>query len=134
MPLESMRDVEFPLTKDGNLDFSKVDGLLPDAARLWIADYVEFYENGVRLTGATGVETMISIPSDRSFENYASAVRHVAGAPLPVETQLRWQQAMFDIVLEYPIQSELSQFSVKPTLAHLGVRTTSRSRFPSGFM
>lgn len=129
VPLESMRDVEFPLTKDGNLDLSKVGGFLPDAARLWIADYVEFYENDVRLTGATGVTTMISLPSDRSFEDYAGALRHVAGSPLPVETQLRWQQAMLDIVLEYPIQSELSQFSVKPALAHLGVRTTTVLRF-----
>ena len=109
VPLESMRDVEFPLNKDGNLDLAKVGAVLPDAARLWIADYVEFY--------------------DRSFEDYAVAVRHVMSAPLPPETQLRWQQAMLDIVLEYPIKSELSQFSVKPALAHLGVRTTTVLRF-----
>jgi len=129
VPLESMRDTEFPLRPDGNLDLIKVQGLLPDAARLWIADYVEVFENAQKLTGGAELATMISLPSDRSFEDYAVALHHVTGAPLPTETLLRWQQAMFDIVLEYPIQSELSKFSIKPSLAHLGVRTTTVLRF-----
>jgi hypothetical protein len=129
VPLEAMRDVQFPLRGSGYLVLGKLDSLLHDAARIWIADYVQLYENDTRLTNGKIVGTQVSLPSDRSFETYESAVAHIASPALPETTDLAWQQAMFDVVLEYPIESDQSRFSIDPTWARLGVRTTTVLRF-----
>src|SRR5688500_10595780 len=49
VPLEAMRDVDFPLRGPGFLEIDRATPLLPDAAKLWIADYIELYEEGRRL-------------------------------------------------------------------------------------
>ncbi|GBD32559.1 hypothetical protein HRbin33_01529 [bacterium HR33] len=134
VPLEAMRDVELPLRGLGYLDLARAEPALREAAVLWIADYLEIYEEKEKLTGARLAAVRISLPSDRSFENYHTALSHITGPPLPEETQLYWQQAMLDVLLEYPIASERSRFSIRPMLAHLGQRTTTVLRFlaPSG--
>ena len=45
VPLQSMRDIEFPQRGPGFLDFDRADPLLKDAAQLWIAGAVHLYEN-----------------------------------------------------------------------------------------
>ena len=129
VPLEAMRDVQFPLRGPGYLELDKLDALLHDAATIWIADNVQMYENDVKLENATIVSTRVSLPSDRSFGAYDEAVAHVTGAPLPAGTDLAWQQAMFDVLFEYTISSDSSRFSINPALARLGVRTTTILRF-----
>src|SRR3954451_21778451 len=44
VPLQSIRDIEFPQNQSGYLDVVKLAPLLPDAARLWISDFIELYE------------------------------------------------------------------------------------------
>ena len=129
VPLEAIRDLDFPLQSTGFLDIARTEALLPDAAKLWIADYIAVYENDARLQGAQIVATRLSLPSDRSFGSYEDALAHVRGAPLPASTDMIWQQAMLDVLIEYPIQSDRSRFSIDPALAHLGVKTTSVLRF-----
>jgi hypothetical protein len=129
VPLESMRDMEFPFRRDGALDVPQVVALLPDAATLWIANYVEFFEDGARLANPRVTATALSLPTDRSFASFDSARAHVRGPALVSETELRWQQALFDIELEYTIASDSAHFSVRPALAHLGVHTTTVLRF-----
>ena len=128
-PLEAMRDVNFPLVGPGYLDLPHARALLDDATRVWIADDLRFYENGAALGAPRIAATRISLPSERVFTSYDSAAAHTTGAPLPDDTQIMWKQAMLDVVLEYPIASEASRFSVRPTLARLGVRTTTVLRF-----
>lgn len=125
VPLEAMRDIDFPVHGDSTLDIARASALLPEAARLWVANYLAFYEGDRDLLPARITATRISLPSDRSFASYASARAHVVAAPLGEDTGLRWQQAMFDLVIEYPIESAASRFAVEPRLAHLGVRTTT---------
>jgi len=133
VPLEAIRDVRFPLRGPGYLELSKLDALLEDAATLWIANDAQLYEEDRRLTGAHIVAARISLPSDRSFERYESAVAHVTGPSLPETTDLAWQQAMLDVLFEYPISDEHSRFAIDPQLARLGVRTTTVLRFiPAG--
>jgi hypothetical protein len=129
VPLEAMRDVNFPATAAGYLDIPASAPLTRDAARVWLADQVEVYENDARLATPAIVATQISLPSDRSFETYESALAHVTTAPLAPSTQIMWKQAMLDVVLEYPIASDVSHFSIRPALARLGVRTTTVLRF-----
>src|SRR5439155_12757730 len=79
VPLEAIRDVKFPLRGPGYLELSKLDALLEDAATLWIANDAQLYEEDRRLTEAHIVAARLSLPSDRSFERYESAVAHVTG-------------------------------------------------------
>lgn len=133
VPLEAMRDMQYPLHGAGYLDIAATDSLLPDAARIWIANSVDVYEEDRKLGDAKIVATHIALPSDRSFESYDAAVAHVTGAGLPAKTELAWQQAMMDVLFEYRIDSDHAHFSINPSLARLGVRTNTILRFiPAG--
>lgn len=129
VPLEAMRDIQWPLRGPGYLDIPRADSVLRDAARLWIASSVELYEGDGRLGGGEIVATRVSLPSDRSFASYGEALAHVTGPPLAAATELIWQQALLDVLIEYPIASDQSRFSIRPALAHLGLRTTTVLRF-----
>ena len=129
VPLEAMRDIEFPLGRLGFLDIPKAQPLFANAATTWITDYLTPYENGAPLTAMRIVATRVSLPSDRSFTDYPSAVAHLSAPALDSTVDLPWRQAMLDVALEYAIQSDQSQFAIKPELAHLGVHTTTVLRF-----
>jgi hypothetical protein len=129
VPLEAMRDFQWPVSGPGYLELERVDSLLRDAARTWIAGYVDLYEGDTRLGSPEIVAARISLPSDRSFDAYDHAVALLTGPPLPANTRLIWQQALLDVWLEYSVASDRSRFSVRPALAHLGLRTTTVLRF-----
>lgn len=128
-PLEAMRDIQFPLRGPGYLDIEAARDELRDAARVWIAQYTNLYENDRRLEEWSIVDTRVSRPSDRSFETYQQALEHMRSEPLPANVELPWQQAMLDVLIEYPIQSATSKFSMESSLARLGLRTTTVLRF-----
>jgi hypothetical protein len=133
-PLEAMRDVNWPSKPLGYLDLDKALPLARDAAKLWIADYIEVRENGQALPSPTVVATRISLPSERTFGGYDTALAATVGAPLAASAEIPWQQALIDVVLEYPITSDSSSFAIRPQLARLGVQTTTVLRYlpPSG--
>ena len=128
-PLEAMRDVQWPDRGLGYLDLTRAEPLARDAAQLWIAQFIKVYENGAPLPDARVLATRISLPSDRSFTSFETAVARVLGPPLDHSIELPWQQAAIDVVLEYPIQSERSSFAIEPQLARLGQQTTTVMRF-----
>jgi hypothetical protein len=129
VPLESMRDMPVPAHPDGSLDVGRLQPLLADNAMLWIAQSVDLYENGVALPPATIVSARASLQSDRSFTSYESALAHVGGPALPPDTKLYWTAGLVDALFEYPIASDRSDFSIRPKLARLGVRTLTVLRF-----
>jgi len=130
-PLAAMRDILFP-TRDGdNLDLSRADRPVRDAATLWLSDNIAIYEGGVRLAPPHIVATQISLPSDRSFASYESAVAHVTGPALPANTAIVWNQAVMDVLFEYAIVSDRSEFSIEPALGRLGIRVVTSLRFRS---
>jgi hypothetical protein len=133
-PLAAMRDVEFPLKADGLLDLARADRTLRDAAALWLAKDIEIFEQGERLPAPRLVSARASLPSDRSFETFESALAHVTGPPLAPDVTLFWNQAMLDVLLEYPIRSDRSAFSIRPSLARLGIRVVTAVRYqpPAG--
>lgn len=133
VPLKAIRDVDFPLSGPGFLDLTRVDPLLPDAAMLWIAGAVELHEGNRKLPEPRIVETRLSLISDRSFGSYEEALTHVTGPRLAPGTDLFWNQAMLDVLFEYPIRSDGSGFSIRPGFARLGSQVTSVLRFlPAG--
>jgi len=118
VPLSSMRDIDF-LAAD-------LAPQLQLAATQWIAQPIELYEDGTRLSPRIAA-LKISLPSDRSFESFASALAHVMDAsPAP---QAPPEQLLFDVLLEYPIRSARSAFSIRPGLHHLAASTTTVLRF-----
>jgi hypothetical protein len=129
VPLKAMRDVNFPERGPGYLDLARASAVLPDAAALWIADFIELSENDIRLSKPQIVATRISLPSDRSFASYEEALAHVTGPPLSNDTNVYWDQTMLDVLFEYPMQSERSHFSIHPALARLGLRVVTVLRF-----
>jgi HupE/UreJ protein len=134
VPLESIRDFELVLRGPGYLDLPSVNPELQDAARVWIADYVELYENDRPLDRRRVAAARLSLPSDRSFGSYDAALANITGPRLADSTDLPWKQALLDVMIEYQITSPASKFSIRPALAHLGIRTTTVLRFlpPNG--
>lgn len=134
VPLEAMRDIDFPLRGPGYLDIRRAEPLLGQAARVWLAGSISLYEGYKPLSAARIVATHISLPSDRSFTAYDKALAHLAAAPVDSSTDLYWKQALLDVLIEYPIASPTSRFSIDPTLARLGVHTRTVLRFlpPNG--
>ncbi len=129
VPLRAIRDLDFPEIERGYLDVEKLAPRLPDAATLWISDFVAIYEGDTRLPKPRIVSTQVSIESDRSFASFEEALAHVS-APKPANREnLFWNQVLFDVLFEYPIHSDRSRFSIRPRLERLAARVTTVLRF-----
>ena len=129
VPLNAMRDTEFPERGAGYLDLARVDGSLREAAMVWIADAIEIYENDNRLSNPQIVDVRASLPSDKSFASYEDALAHVTGPRLGNDVQVYWNQVMLDVLFQYPVQSDRSRFSIHPGLARLGLQVITALRF-----
>ena len=129
VPLQAMRDVDFPTRNAGYLDIARADSALRDAATMWISDNIELYEGEARFANPHLLEARVSLESDRSFSSFEDALAHVAGDRLADDTQMYWNQGLLDVLFEYPINSDLSRFSIHPALARLGLRVLTVIRF-----
>ena len=129
VPLRAMRDINFPERPGGFIDIDATDSLLPDAATLWISGFIDVYEGAAKLPRPRVVSTRLSLMSDRSFTSYDTAFAHVTGPKLAEDTAVVWDQTMFDVLFEYPIQSDRSEFSIQPRLARLGQHVVTVLRF-----
>ncbi len=129
VPMKAMRDIEFPKRGPGYLDMARVDEYLHDAAQQWISDFTQIEENAVLLPKPQIVSAQVSVESDRSFASYDQAIAHVNGARLPDNIDLYWDQAMLDVLLDYPIASDRSDFSIHPGYERLGLRVITVLRF-----
>ncbi len=124
-PLEAMRDLNWLTVGPGYLDLKSAESLIEDAASLWISGSMDFWEEGVRLGAPRIAATRFSLPTDQSFSSYSDALAGLRGPPLSETTQLFWQQALLDLHLEYPVESDRSRFSIRPAFARLGLRVTT---------
>ncbi len=134
VPLKAIREVDFPRREPGYLDLARIDEYLRDAATQWIAQFTEIHEGDTPLPNPAIIGARLSLESDKSFTSYDEALAHLHGPPLPDETNLYWEQAMLDLLLDYPIQSDRSDFSIHPRYERLGLRVVMALRFmaPNG--
>ena len=133
VPLVSMRDYDFPVREPGYLIISDADPLIQGAAGEWIANYVQMYEGSELLARPVVAAVRIAISGDRAFRTYDEAIANVLSAPLSDNIELPPQQAMLDVLLEWSIMSEESDFSIDSRFAQLGIRTVTVLRFlPAG--
>src|SRR5262245_49660296 len=129
VPLSAMREVDVPQRGPGYLDLKRADAALREAATLWIADNVEVYENDERVGYPKLIEARVTLPSDKSFGSFEGALAHLRGPRLPDDMDLFWNQQLLDVLFEYSIQSERSDFSIHPRLARLGLQVVTTLRF-----
>jgi len=129
-PLASMNDIPWP-TSGVFLNFSdpEMPIALRDGAKDWIADRIDVYEEGVGLGVPRLAAVRVSLPSDTSFDSYDGALRSLLGPALPDTTELVKSQAMVDALLEYPIRSARSRFSIDPHYRLLGLKALTVLRF-----
>jgi hypothetical protein len=133
VPLMSMRDFNWVVRDPGYLDIPAATAMGQDAAVLWISNFVTMYEGGESLGFPEAVASRIAIPGDGAFRSYETALANVLSPPLPNDTDLPLQQAMFDVLLEWPITSATSDFSIEAGWGQLGLRTLTVLRFlPAG--
>ncbi|HWZ30498.1 MAG TPA: HupE/UreJ family protein [Bryobacteraceae bacterium] len=128
-PLNAIRDVNFPERGPGYLDIAQTEALMPDAATLWLGDFIKLYEGESRLSKPKVVATRLALESDRSFVTYEQAAAHVTGPMLPPDTNVVWNQTFLDVLFDYPIQSDRAEFSIDPVFGRLGLRVVTVLRY-----
>ena len=133
VPLGAMRDIQFP-ERDGFLELSRIEPDLYDAVRTWILSELRLFEESHELTRPVVDAVRLSLPADRSFASYEEAVAHIKGGELPAATSLPRDQALLDVLLDYPISDPNASFAIHPAFARLGVNVTTALRFvgPAG--
>jgi hypothetical protein len=128
IPLVFLQPFALPKRGPGYLDLAHMDAVLQQAA-VAAGRQIELFEDGVPLV-PTVRQARVSLLSDRSFQSYAAALAHLEGAPLPVDTDLFWNQGFFDAEFEYPIHSPGGYFSIKTNvMPDLGARVKLQLQF-----
>ena len=120
VPLAAMRDIQFP-ERDGFLDVQRAQPDLLDGVVRWVLPTLTIQEDGVPMTMATVAATRVSLPSDRSFSSYAEALTHVTTPGAGEDLRIPWNQALLDVLVEYPIRSDRARFAIRPGFERLGV-------------
>jgi hypothetical protein len=129
VPMAAMRDIQYTKNAEGFVDLSTVDLPLRTAAKLWISDNIELFEGETRLPEPAIVTVRAAIQSDRSIASYDEFLLHLAQPQPTADSTFDWNQGLLDVLLEYPISSDKSNFAIRPTFARLGLRTITVLRF-----
>ena len=130
VPLEAMRDMNFPTTGPGYLELEKMPEHTMDAAEIWLGNFIDIYEEKNKIKDWQIEKTRISLPSDRSFGQYNTAYNNMFSPPLN-NTLIHYQQALLDVLITYPIELSSSKFSADINFGGLGLNTTTIMTFVS---
>jgi len=112
-PLYLFKSVRFPV-KATEIDIAASSAAMERALAL-VREDVVLMEDG-RPLAARSVAGRLALPSDRSFESFDEAVRHVT-APIEPETHIVIDQGYVDAHLVYPIKSKDAVFALRSTVA-----------------
>jgi hypothetical protein len=129
VPMQALIEVEFPMRGPGYIDLPRVEEALHGAVKLYITDNIAVYENGVELPTPRVAQVRISLPSDKSFATYEEARANLFGPRVDDNLELYWNQQLLDVLLEYPIKSDTSEFSIHPRVDRYGLKVTTALRF-----
>src|SRR5262249_21916201 len=133
LPLKAVMDIEFPRRERDFLDLTKIEPSLRDAARLALTDNMQIYEGDTLLPDPRVVSVRMSLDSDRSFASYDGALAHVMGPTLTNDISIYWEQGILDVLLDYPIGSDQSKFSIHAAFDRFALKTiTSLMFLPPG--
>ena len=134
VPLATYMDAEYPRRAGDYVDLAKVDSSLRAAATVILLETLTLYEGARQLPNPRIVSVRMALDSDNSFASYDTALTHLTGSPLPPETNMFWEQGKLDVLLEYPIQTDKSYFSMHAALDRLALHeiTTVQYLQPNG--
>ena len=128
LPLASLIDTDFPM-RGVFLDLARADAPIRGGIKVWLTDNIDVYENGALLEKPRIVAALVSLPSDKSFASFAEARAHVLGPRLSDDLDLYWSQQLLDVLLEYQIRSDRSQFAIEARFDRLGGTVNTALRF-----
>lgn len=125
VPMAALIEAEFPTRGPGYIDIARADEALRGAAKLYLIDNITITEGGVALAAPRIVYARVSLASDRSFASYEQARAHLAEPRLADNLDLYGSQQLLDVLLDYPIRSDRSDFAIRPRVDRFGhvVRT-----------
>jgi len=129
VPLKGIMDVEYARRDRDFVDLARVDGSLRDAVSGWLLNKLDILEEDAPVTNPTILSTRMSLESDRSFASYDEALAHVTGPTLPETTSIFWEQGVADALVEYPIASDRSRFTVHAAFDRLALSVVTALRF-----
>jgi hypothetical protein len=129
VPSNAFIDFQFPVLDATWLDLSVSEAIAAAAVKVWVADRVSLFENGIALPKPTIVKTRISRMNDPFFGSFDDALIHTSGPRLPADALVTQDQGVVDALLEVPIASASSQFSYEPLFGRLGVLVNSTVTF-----
>ena len=129
VPMLALLEVDFPKHGTGYLTISEADQSLRNAVKLWLTDNIDVYEDGRLLPAPNVVKPRVSLPSDRSFESFERALAHLDAPPLADDLDLYWNQQMLDVLLDYPITSDTSRFTIELGVQQFALRVNTLLRF-----
>ena len=113
LPLHVTKTIRFPV-KGATIDLANA-GPAVERVLEGVGHDVLIWEDGRLLVPKTAVGRL-SLPSDRSFADYAVAVAHLAQKPAP-DTGIYVDQGYFDAHLAYAIQSPRARFTIQTRVA-----------------
>ena len=113
VPLDLMRGIPFPL-KDSEYDLPAAEPAT-ELALVFLADGFVMLENGVRLAPSNSAGRL-SPPSDRSFEDYGTAMALADRAP-DQGASIPYDKGYLDVHFTYPISSPKSVFKIQTQIA-----------------
>lgn len=132
VPLRALRDIPFPEQANGQLDTARLAPTLPSAIKTNLLDALSLQANGQAIGAFTIDHFQLSLPSDRSFESFASALAQTASSLN--SDALRWDQVFLDVHATAALPDENAKLSLNSRLHHLAtsVSTSLRIAFPDG--
>src|SRR3954453_10739069 len=65
VPMQALRDIDIPERSAGVTNLPLLQTRLPDAAQVWLANFIEIREDGQRLPKPRVEAVQLSLPSDR---------------------------------------------------------------------
>ena len=127
--LASLGDGDYP-TRAGNfVVVSRADEALAAAARVALLPALTPLEDAKPLGPPRIVAVRMSLPSDRSFESYETALASFARPRLEDGLDLYWGQQVIDVLVEYPIRSDRSRFALDIQPDRFGHHVSTALRF-----
>ena len=126
IPLTALETVGFPLT-ERELDLANAGPAIQSVLGELRRDVV--IEEDGRVLAPSQAVGRLSLPSDRSYQSYDTAVRHV-GEGMPTGMTIYAEQGFFDAHLTYPISSPDARFAIRSNaFPELGDYLTLAVRF-----
>lgn len=127
-PMSAMREADIPL-RGPYLDMDRAAPALQVAASLWFVDRIKVSDAQGQLATPQLTHVRVSLASDVSFNDWASATQHLLQDPPLQDRDLVWQQQVLDARLVYTLPSTSSQLSIDFDAGKLGGHVLNHFRY-----